>query len=106
MRRWRWFSGVRGSAFGVRTEDPTPSPEPRTPNPERPAAKAATGRPGWWRPEGQGELGMLYPDEALDGLLEEMRRTVPVLDRAITVLVQLAGEPPSPLAPPPPASRA
>jgi hypothetical protein len=37
--------------------------------------------------------GLLPPDETLDGLLEEMRRTIPVLDRAITVLVQLAGEP-------------
>jgi hypothetical protein len=65
----------------------------RTPEHLVPAAKAAVGRPGWWRPEGQGALGVLYPDEALDGLLAEMRRTVPVLDRAITVLVQLAGEP-------------
>jgi hypothetical protein len=86
--RWVLGRGHEGEGPDGAAGAPTPNAQHLTP-----AAKAAVGRPGWWRPEGRGALGVLYPDEALDGLLEEMRRTVPVLDRAITVLVQLAGEP-------------
>jgi hypothetical protein len=63
-----------------------------TRTPEHPVAKAlvgvrpvpgsTAGRPGWWRAGGGAVVpGLLLPDETLDGLLEEMRRTIPVLER-------------------------
>jgi hypothetical protein len=48
------------------------------------------GRPGWWREAGP-QNGILYPDDALNALLEELRRTVPIVDRGVGVLVQLCG---------------
>jgi hypothetical protein len=107
MRRWPWW-GVGSWGLGVRdgkgkdrpvaAGPPTPNSQLPTPAPKalvalRPAPGGAEGRPGWWRAGGASVSGLLPPDETLDALLEEMRRTVPVLDRAITVLVQLAGEP-------------
>ena len=50
------------------------------------------GRPGWWR-AALPSSGLLYPDDSLLTLLEEIRRTVPVLDRATTILVGLIGQP-------------
>jgi hypothetical protein len=50
------------------------------------------GRPGWWR-AALPTSGLLYPDDGLFTLLEEMRRTVPVLDRATSILVGLIGQP-------------
>lgn len=48
-------------------------------------------RPTWWR-SALPLNGVLYGDDALWSLLEEMRRSVPLVDRSVSVLAQLVGE--------------
>src|SRR5689334_3603141 len=70
----------------------TPGVPPYAPAPPAQAAhEAPRGRPGWWS-AALPQARLLYPDDALNLLLEEMRRTVPILDRAITVLIGLCGQ--------------
>lgn len=89
---------IAGAASGRREKltDPNPAifgpppyPAPRLPG--LPPHEAPQGRPGWWSaalPQNR----LLYPDDSLNRLLEELRRTVPILDRAVTVLVGLIGK--------------
>jgi hypothetical protein len=50
----------------------------------------SVGRPEWWR-QRIGHDGVIFPQEEQLALMEEMRRTLPVVDRAINALVQLSG---------------
>ncbi len=59
--------------------------------PPQPPHEQPAGRPGWWS-AALPQSRLLYPDTALDILCEEMRRTVPILDRALTILVGLLGQ--------------
>lgn len=76
-----------GDLAGMAPRVPSYAPAP----PEQPAHEAPRGRPGWWS-AALPQARLLYPDDALNLLLEELRRTVPILDRAITVLVGLCGQ--------------
>ncbi len=49
------------------------------------------GCPGWWSAT-LPQARLLYPDDQLNILLEEMRRAVPILDWAITALTGLVGK--------------
>jgi hypothetical protein len=70
----------------------TPGAPPYAPAvPPQPPHETPRGRPGWWS-AALPQARLLYPDDALNALLEEMRRTVPILDRALTVLVGLCGQ--------------
>lgn len=50
------------------------------------------GKPGW-----HGQIlpsdGILYPDDNLLSLVEEVRRTIPLFDRGVSLLSELVGEP-------------
>lgn len=48
-------------------------------------------RPGWWH-SALPQNGLMYPDDNLLSLMEELRRTLPLVDRALSCLVQLCGE--------------
>jgi hypothetical protein len=48
-------------------------------------------RPNWWR-QTLPLNGVLYGDDSAWSLLEEMRRSVPLVDRSVSVLAQLVGE--------------
>src|SRR5438093_965204 len=76
-----------GGLGGIAPEVPPYSP----PVPPQPPHDEPRGRPGWWS-AALPQARLLYPDDALNMLLEEMRRTVPILDRAITVLIGLCGQ--------------
>lgn len=64
----------------------TPAVPPQTPH------AVPYGRPNWWS-AALPQSRLLYPDDSLNKLLEEMRRTVPIVDRAITTIVGLCGKP-------------
>ena len=70
---------------------PGPNIPPYSPKlPPQPPHVEPLGRPGWWS-AALPQSRLLYPDDQFNALLEEMRRTVPILDRAIAVLTGLCG---------------
>lgn len=79
---------VLGGLGGI---PPGPNIPPYSPRlPPQPPHEPPIGRPGWWS-AALPQSRLLYPDDQFNVLLEEMRRTVPILDRAIAVLTGLCG---------------
>jgi hypothetical protein len=82
-----WFKRSGATTPGVVVQQRAASSTPmRTGNHVNPHA-----RPSWWR-AALPLNGVLYGDDALWSLLEEMRRSVPLVDRSVSVLAQLVGE--------------
>jgi hypothetical protein len=79
---------VLGGLGGI---PPGPTVPPYSPKiPPQPPHEPPIGRPGWWS-AALPQARLIYPDDQLNILLEELRRTVPILDRAITVLTGMVG---------------
>lgn len=82
-------STVLGGLAGISPGPIIPPYRPRIPR--QPPHIQPLGRPAWWwaaLPQSR----LIYPDDQQNVLLEELRRTVPILDRALTTLVQLCGK--------------
>src|SRR5229473_4644094 len=79
---------VLGGLGGI---PPGPNIPPYSPKiPPQPPHVPPIGRPGWWS-AALPQSRLLYPDDQANILFEEMRRTVPILSRAMEILVGLVG---------------
>jgi hypothetical protein len=82
-------STILGGLSGIAAGPMMPPYHPRIP--QQVPHIQPLGRPAWWwaaLPQSR----LLYPDDQQNLLLEEMRRTVPILDRALHTLVELCGQ--------------
>lgn len=88
MALWDWLKGTKPPAAAAAPL----SAKGRLALTSNPRAHGTLyGRPGWWR-AALPQNGVIYPDDALNTFLEELRRTLPIVDRGLSILTQLVGK--------------